>query len=82
VKNTSDQKFKLSPKVSVERYSKSSTSKKVEFQSRIKQFVASSNNATTGYKLQGMSIDAIVVSSWPTGGLAKVFKNSEHVVLS
>jgi hypothetical protein len=31
---------------------------------------------------QGMSKDVIVVSSWPTGGLATMFKNWEYVVLS
>ena len=29
-----------------------------------------------------MSKDVIVVSSWPTGGLAIMFKNWEYVVLS
>ncbi len=29
-----------------------------------------------------MSKDVIVVSSWPTGGLATMFKNWEYVVLS
>jgi hypothetical protein len=33
-------------------------------------------------KLQGMSKDAIVVTSWPTGGLEAIFKNWEYVVLS
>ena len=46
------------------------------------QIPANSNNATTGHKLQGMSKDAIVVTSWPTGGLAAMFKNWEYVVLS
>jgi hypothetical protein len=35
-----------------------------------------------GHKLQGMSKDVIVVTSWPTGGLAAMFKNWEYVVLS
>ncbi len=43
---------------------------------------ANINDATTGHKLQGMSKDVIVVSSWPTGGLATMFKNWEYVVLS
>ena len=40
------------------------------------QIPANSNDATTGHKLQGMSMskDAIVVTSWPTGGLAAMFK--------
>ncbi len=32
--------------------------------------------------LQGMSKDAIIVSSWPTGGLAAMFKNWEYGILS
>ena len=48
----------------------------------MKQIPANSNDATTGHKLQGMSKDAIIVSSWPTGGLAAMFKNWEYVVLS
>ena len=48
----------------------------------MKQIPANSNYATTGPKLQGMSKDAIIVSSWPTGGLAAMFKNWEYVVLS
>ncbi len=48
----------------------------------MKQIPANSNDATTGHKLQGMSKDAIIVSSWPTGSLAAVFKNWEYVVLS
>ncbi len=43
---------------------------------------ANSNDATTGHKLQGMSKDVIIVSSWPTGSLAAMFKNWEYVVLS
>ncbi len=43
---------------------------------------ANSNDATTGHKLQGMSKDIIIVSSWPTGGLSLMFKNWEYVVLS
>jgi hypothetical protein len=48
----------------------------------MKQIPANSNDATTGHKLQGMSKDAINVSSWPTGNLAAMFKNWENVVLS
>jgi len=39
------------------------------------------NDGTTGHKLQGMSKDVIIVTSWPTGGLSKNFKNWEYVVL-
>ena len=46
------------------------------------QIPANSNDATTGHKLQGMSKDSIVVTSWPTGGLAAMFKNWEYVVRS
>jgi len=45
------------------------------------QIPANSNDGTTGHKLQGMSKDVIIVTSWPTGGLSKI-KNSEYVVLS
>ena len=48
----------------------------------MKQIPANSNDATTGHKLQGMSKDAIIVLSWPTGNLASMFKNWEFVVLS
>jgi hypothetical protein len=48
----------------------------------MKQIPANSNDATTGHKLQGMTKDVIVITSWPTGGLAAMFKNWEYVVLS
>jgi hypothetical protein len=41
------------------------------------QIPANTYDASTGHKLQGMSKDAIIVTSWPTG-----FKNWEYVVLS
>ncbi len=71
------QKFKLepeqcSPKISIKRYNTSST--KVEFCCKMIQIPANINDGTTGHKLQGMSKDVIVVSSWPTGGLATMFK--------
>jgi hypothetical protein len=56
--------------------------KKVTVRCRMKQIPANSNDATTGHKLQGISKDAIIVSSWPTGNLAVMFKNWEYVVLS
>ncbi len=40
----------------------------------MKQIPANRNDATTGHKLQGMSKDAIIVLSWPTGSLAAMFK--------
>jgi hypothetical protein len=78
-------RFKLepeqfSPEVSVKHYHTSS--KKKTFQCKMKQIPANSNDATTGHKLQGMSKDAIIVSSWPTGSLAAMVKNWEYVVLS
>jgi hypothetical protein len=78
-------RFKLEPKqflpeVSVKHYHASS--KRVTFQCKMKQIPANSNDATTRHKLQGMSKDAIIVSSWPTGSLAAMFKNWEYVVLS
>ncbi len=48
----------------------------------MKQILANRNDATTGHKLQGMSKDLLIVSSWPTGGLAAMFKSWEYVVLS
>jgi hypothetical protein len=48
----------------------------------MKQIPANSNDATTEHKLQGMTKDVIVVTSWPTRGLAAMFKNWEYVVLS
>ena len=73
-------KFKLEqeqfvPEVTVNQYQTSS--KKITFRCKMKQIPANNNGATTGHKLQGMSKDAIIVSSWPTGGLAAMFKNWE-----
>ncbi len=51
----------------------------MEFTCRMTQLPVNSNDATTGHKLQGMSKDTIVITSWPKGGL---FKNWEYVVLS
>ncbi len=48
----------------------------------MKRIPANSNDGTTGHKLQGMSKDAIIVSSWPTGSLATMLKNWKYVVLS
>ena len=48
----------------------------------MKQIPANSNDATTGHKLQAMSTNVLIVLSWPTGGLSKMFKNWEYVVLS
>jgi hypothetical protein len=80
-----NRKFKLKPeqcstKVSIKQYNTSSN--KIEFCCKMKQIQINSNDATTGHKLQGISKDLIIVSSWPTGGLAAMFKNWEYVVLS
>ena len=52
---------------------------KAEFRCKMNQFPVNCNDATTGHKLQGMSKDVIIITSWPSGGL---FKNWEYVVLS
>ena len=70
----------FTPEVTVKHYHASS--KKIVFRCKMMQIPANSNDATTGHKLQGMSKDAIIVSSWPTGSLAAMFKNWEYVVLS
>jgi hypothetical protein len=70
----------VTPEVIVKHYETSS--KKVKFCCKMNQIPANSNDTTTGHKLQGMSKDIIIVSSWPIGGLSKVFKNWEYVVLS
>jgi hypothetical protein len=70
----------ITKKISVKPYSNSS--KIFEFHCKMKQIPANSNDATTGHKLQGMSKDIIVVTPWPTIGLAAMFKNWEYVVLS
>ncbi len=84
-KERNSQKFNLepenfSPEVTVKRFCTSF--KRDTFQCKMNQILANSNNGTTGHKLQGMSKDVIIVSSWPTGGLSKNFKNWEYVVLS
>jgi hypothetical protein len=80
-----DRKFKLEPeiclpKISIKQFSNST--KPIEFQCKMKQIQANRNDATTGHKLQGISKDVVIITSWPTGGLAAMFKNWESVVLS
>jgi hypothetical protein len=80
-----DHRFKLepeqfSPEVTVKHYHASA--KKIVFRCKMMQIPANSNDATTSHKLQGMSKDSNIVSSWPTGSLAAMFKNWEYVVLS
>jgi hypothetical protein len=84
-KEMNGRRFKLeqeqfSLEVTVKHYNASS--KKIVFRCKMMQIPANSNDATTGHKLQGMSKDAIIVSSWPTGSLAAMFKNWEYGVLS
>jgi hypothetical protein len=67
------------PEVSVKHHHISPN--KVTVRCRMKHIPANSNDATTGHKLQGMSKDAIIVLSWPTGNLTAMFKNWEYVVL-
>ena len=50
-----------------------------EFRCNMTQFPINSNDATTGHKLQGMSKDVVIITSWPKGG---TFKNWEYGVLS
>lgn len=71
---------KFSPEVNVKHFC--TFFKKQPMQCKMTQIPANSNDGTTGHKLQGMSKDVIIVTSWPTGGLSKIFKNWEYVVLS
>ena len=50
-----------------------------DFKCKLIQFPVNCNDATTGHKLQGMTKDVVIITSWPSGGL---FKNWEYVVLS
>ncbi len=84
-KERDSQKFNLepenfSPEVTVKHFQTSF--KRDPIWCKMNQIPAHSNDGTTGHKLQGMSKDVIIVSSWPTGGLSKIFKNWDYVVLS
>lgn len=70
----------FSTKVSVKAHPKAQM--KMEFTCRMTQFPINLNDATTGHKLQGMSKDVVIITSWPKGGLSALFKNWEYVVLS
>ena len=48
----------------------------------MKQFPVNLNYSTTGHKLQGMSLDSLIVPSFPNKILRALFKNWEYVVLS
>ena len=52
---------------------------RMEFKCRMHQLPVNLNDATTGHKLQGMSKDVVIITSWPKGGL---FNNWEYTVLS
>ena len=85
-KITNERKFKLtteqcSTTISIKQFS-NSPKNMPQFQCKMKQIPANKNDATTGHKLQGISKDVIIITSWPTGGLAAMFKNWEYVVLS
>ena len=64
-------------KVNVKPHPMSAT--KLEIACKMIQFPVNCNDTTTGHKLQGMSKDVVIITSWPCGGL---FKNWEYVVLS
>jgi hypothetical protein len=76
------QRFRLEPQkftttVSVKPHHLAST--RVEFTFQMTQFPVNISEATTGHKLQGMSKDVVIITSWPKGGW---FKNWEYTVLS
>ena len=52
---------------------------KMEFKCQMHKLRVNLNNATTGHKLQGMSKDVAIITSWPTG---RLFRNWEYTVLS
>jgi hypothetical protein len=56
----------FSPEINVKHYHTSKGKQKLCC--IMNQIPANSNDATTGHKLQGMSKDVIIVSSWPTRG--------------
>ncbi len=70
---------KFSPEVNVKHFC--TLFKKQQMRCKMNQIPANLNDGTTGHKLQGMLKDVIILTSWPTGGLSKKFKNWEYVVL-
>ena len=58
------------------------TNAHVKFTISMTQFPVNLNNATTGHKLQGMSLDALIIPAFPSKTLSALFKNWEYVVLS
>jgi hypothetical protein len=59
--NNAQEPESFSTKVSVKKYDTSTTN--TDFQCKMKQISANTNDATTGHKLQGMSKDVIIVVS-------------------
>ena len=75
-------RFKLEPqnyRVAVTMKPHHHATTKLQFTCQMTQFPVNLNDATTGHKLQGMSKDHIIITSWPSGGL---FRNWEYTVLS
>ncbi len=70
----------FSPEVNVKIYHTST--RKQKLCCKMNQIPGNSNDATTGHKLQGLSKDVIILSSWLPGGLSLMFKNWEYDVLS
>ena len=82
VKMAKTRRFRLQPqmysvKVHVKSHKQSTSELKLRCQ--MTQFPVLLNDATTGHKLQGMTKDAMIVTSWPKWAL---FKNWEYTVLS
>jgi hypothetical protein len=81
-KELSNHRFKLNPRqdtVSINLRVHPMAPAKELYSCKMTQLPVNSNDATTGHKLQGMSKDVVIITSWPAGGL---FKNWEYVVLS
>ena len=81
IRETKHHTFQLTPntlttKVSVLAHPLATTP--TEMTCKMTQFPVNCNDATTGHKLQGMSKDIVIITSWPGG----FFKNWEYVVLS
>ena len=82
VNMTKTRRFRLQPqtysvKVHVKSHKQSMSELKLRCQ--MTQFPVLLNDATTGHKLQGMTKDAMIVTSWPKWAF---FKNWEYTVLS
>ena len=82
-KEVTARQFKLKPesytttvKIKIHPFATSFTT----FKCKMTQIPLNANDATTGHKLQGMSKDVVIVTSWPSSQC--LFKNWEYVVLS